>query len=283
MGKIITAITNETLIKKLYKNKITEEENIWYKEAIIEIIKKDKNINILILSENLPGEINFFKLIKNIYKINNKIKIIILLKNKTKKEEINKLNIYKIYSDNYINNYKIIKEINKNKTTKKDNKKINKYIIKKRKNKIIEGKNIIIIFGKKYIDKKIVELMLIRKINKNIKIIKLNLDIKEFLKNEINKKIENIKQKYKNKKYYIIINIKNAEDINKLPIFEEYINILVIENNINNLIEIKNYKKTKNNLILIINNYSLLNISKYFYFIFKNKFIKIKILNNFLK
>ena len=92
-----------------------------------------------------------------------------------------------------------------------------------------------------------------------------------------------IKQKYKNKKYYIIINIKNAEDINKLPIFEEYINILVIENNINNLIEIKNYKKTKNNLILIINNYSLLNISKYFYFIFKNKFIKIKILNNFLK
>lgn len=283
MGKIITAITNETLIKKLYKNKITEEENIWYKEAIIEIIKKDKNINILIISENLPGEINFFKLIKNIYKINNKIKIIILLKNKTKKEEINKLNIYKIYSDNYINNYKIIKEINKNKTTKKDNKKINKYIIKKRKNKIIEGKNIIIIFGKKYIDKKIVELMLIRKINKNIKIIKLNLDIKEFLKNEINKKIENIKQKYKNKKYYIIINIKNAEDINKLPIFEEYINILAIENNINNLIEIKNYKKTKNNLILIINNYSLLNISKYFYFIFKNKFIKIKILNNFLK
>ena len=283
MGKIITAITNETLIKKLYKNKITEEENIWYKEAIIEIIKKDKNINILIISENLPGEINFFKLIKNIYKINNKIKIIILLKNKTKKEEINKLNIYKIYSDNYINNYKMIKEINKNKTIKKDNKKINKYIIKKRKNKIIEGKNIIIIFGKKYIDKKIVELMLIRKINKNIKIIKLNLDIKEFLKNEINKKIENIKQKYKNKKYYIIINIKNAEDINKLPIFEEYINILVIENNINNLIEIKNYKKTKNNLILIINNYSLLNISKYFYFIFKNKFIKIKILNNFLK
>ena len=283
MGKIITAITNETLIKKLYKNKITEEENIWYKEAIIEIIKKDKNINILIISENLPGEINFFKLIKNIYKINNKIKIIILLKNKTKKEEINKLNIYKIYSDNYINNYKIIKEINKNKTTKKDNKKINKYIIKKRKNKIIEGKNIIIIFGKKYIDKKMVELMLIRKINKNIKIIKLNLDIKEILKNEINKKIENIKQKYKNKKYYIIINIKNAEDINKLPIFEEYINILVIENNINNLIEIKNYKKTKNNLILIINNYSLLNISKYFYFIFKNKFIKIKILNNFLK
>ena len=100
MGKIITAITNETLIKKVYKNKITEEENIWYKEAIIEIIKKDKNINILIISENLPGEINFFKLIKNIYKINNKIKIIILLKNKTKKEEINKLNIYKIYSDN---------------------------------------------------------------------------------------------------------------------------------------------------------------------------------------
>ncbi len=283
MGKIITAITNETLIKKLYKNKITEEENIWYKEAIIEIIKKDKNINILIISENLPGEINFFKLIKNIYKINNKIKIIILLKNKTKKEEINKLNIYKIYSDNYINNYKMIKEINKNKTIKKDNKKINKYIIKKRKNKIIEEKNIIIIFGKKYIDKKIVELMLIRKINKNIKIIKLNLDSKEFLKNKINKKIENIKQKYKNKKYYIIINIKNAEDINKLPIFEQYINILVIENNINNLIEIKNYKKTKNNLILIINNYSLLNISKYFYFIFKNKFIKIKILNNFLK
>ena len=283
MGKIITAITNETLIKKLYKNKITEEENIWYKEAIIEIIKKDKNINILIISENLPGEINFFKLIKNIYKINNKIKIIILLKNKTKKEEINKLNIYKIYSDNYINNYKMIKEINKNKTIKKDNKKIKKYIIKKRKNKIIEEKNIIIIFGKKYIDKKIVELMLIRKINKNIKIIKLNLDSKEFLKNKINKKIENIKQKYKNKKYYIIINIKNAEDINKLPIFEQYINILVIENNINNLIEIKNYKKTKNNLILIINNYSLLNISKYFYFIFKNKFIKIKILNNFLK
>ena len=79
MLQILTAINEERIIKKILKNNKLKNKNILYKEAIIDTLNKNKNIDILIVSENLPGEINFIKLIKNIRKINKKIKIIIIL------------------------------------------------------------------------------------------------------------------------------------------------------------------------------------------------------------
>ena len=68
MTKIITAIAEENILKKIIKNKLVENKNILYREAIIDILKKDKKIDTIIISEKIPGEINFIKLLKNIKK-----------------------------------------------------------------------------------------------------------------------------------------------------------------------------------------------------------------------
>ena len=73
--KIITALDNPKIIKKL-KNENYEliGKDIQYREAIIEIVEKIKNIDLIIINEKIPGEINIRDLIKQINKINKKIK-----------------------------------------------------------------------------------------------------------------------------------------------------------------------------------------------------------------
>ena len=133
MKKIITAIDNPKIyneIKKIKEIKIIAKDLI-YKEAILEILEKNKNIDIIIIYEKILGEINFFELIKKIKNINKKIKLIIILENKNEKLEnkLKKINIKNIYLKNKINSKKIIEiinEKNKNKKTEKNNKKIKK-------------------------------------------------------------------------------------------------------------------------------------------------------------
>ena len=81
MKKIITAINNPKLNEQLKKEnnfKIIGKD-IQYKEAILETLEKNKNIDIIIISEQILGEIKFEKLIKNIKLINENIKIIFIL------------------------------------------------------------------------------------------------------------------------------------------------------------------------------------------------------------
>lgn len=178
MKKVLTAIGNPELNNKLRENNIAEviEKDIPYQEAVIEILEKNK-IDFLILKSNLPGELNLEKLIKNIKKINEKIKIIYLLNENEKSEKILKeKNIKIIYLNNKINTENLINEINKiinennqlnktNKTsnylnskepisnTKANNKKTIKNKIKL--DKIINNKNKLIIsfYGKQGIGK----------------------------------------------------------------------------------------------------------------------------------
>ena len=234
MYKIITAIIEENLLKKINKNNITENKNILYREAILDTLKKNKKINAIIISEKIPGEINFIKLIKKIKKVNKKIKIIIIVYNKQIKDELIKNSINDIYYNNFISINKLIKKLKEDKYVK-NNKKINnlkinnksnliskiinkkimnnpkiKNIINKIKyNKIIEREkniynknNVIFILGKNKIDKKIIELIMIKKlIIKNKKIIIIHLKINNMKINKIeNKKIikkNNRKNKYK--------------------------------------------------------------------------------------
>jgi len=104
MHRILTAIGNEKINYKLREN---EEfsivyDDIQYEEGIFEILDKDNNFEYLVVNHDLIEEnLKLFK--KNIGKINEKIKIIILIN--IKKEEIN------TYEDN---NYKIIKYNNEN-------------------------------------------------------------------------------------------------------------------------------------------------------------------------
>ena len=97
MIKIITAINNP---KIKFKNKERIKiigKNIFYKEGILEILENKKNIDYIIIENNLPGEININKLIEKILNKNNKIKIIILIKEKNEKNRI--INFIKKYKN----------------------------------------------------------------------------------------------------------------------------------------------------------------------------------------
>ena len=65
---ILTAINNEKIFRELKnKNKINIISNdIQYKEGIIEILEKNKNIDFAIINENISGQIKIEELIKKI-------------------------------------------------------------------------------------------------------------------------------------------------------------------------------------------------------------------------
>ena len=142
MKKIITAIGNEVLNKKL-KNKNDFEvivEDIQYKEGIIEYLEKENNIDFLIISELLPGNIEIKKLIEKIKNINSNIEIILFLENKNTELEnyLYAKGIYNIFYNNQIEIKEIIKLINENKNIEINNelKEIKQILLEKQKNKI---------------------------------------------------------------------------------------------------------------------------------------------------
>ena len=293
MNEIITAIAEENILKKIMKNKTINNKNILYKEAILEILKKNKNIDIIIISEKIPGDIDFIKLIKQIQKMIPKIEIMVILSNKKREEELTKLKIKNIYYNHIISIYKLIKEIKEknkfilpteeNKKTKIIN--IIKNKVKKNKKLQIEN-NVICIYGKDKIDRKIIELIIIKKLIKtNKKIIILNLKINNKKANRKFKKI--IKRKTINNKYYLKVNYQIKEKaINKK--IKQIININKILNKKNNLIKIKILKEIikkykLNNYYIIINlnyNNKKIIINK---INIKNKYINLIIIENNIK
>lgn len=117
MKKIITAIDNPKLNEELKKEKNFKiiGKDIQYKEAILELLEENNNIDMIILSEKIPGEIKLEKLIKAIKLINEKIKIIFILEKENIELEniLVKNNIIDIYYNSKINLKELIKIINK--------------------------------------------------------------------------------------------------------------------------------------------------------------------------
>ena len=93
--KIIIATNDEKLYQKIEKNKNwrISFNYISYKEGILEFIETNKNVQYIIIDENLNGQINVKNLINKIKNINSTIKIIFILnKSNTLKEEFLKEN-----------------------------------------------------------------------------------------------------------------------------------------------------------------------------------------------
>ncbi len=138
MKKIITAISNPKLNEELKKEKNFKiiGKDIQYKEAILEILEENNKIDIIILSEKIPGEIKLEKLIERIKLINDQIKIIFILEKENIELEniLIKNNIVDIYYNSKINLKELIKIINKKEINMEEE------IIKLK--KIIEEKNI---------------------------------------------------------------------------------------------------------------------------------------------
>lgn len=161
MKKIVTAIGNPNLNKKL---KLEEgftvvAEDIQYKEGILEILEKEEDIDFLILSSILPGNIEIKKLIEKIKEINSEINIILFLENKNEElenyfyakginyifynNEIEINEIIELIKNNQKNpNTELKKEINELRKMLLEQEKKNNLIYMQKQNKKIKNKNL---------------------------------------------------------------------------------------------------------------------------------------------
>ena len=280
--KIVTALENpkinEILKEKTNYNII--ETDIQYQEGIIELLEKDNKIDLIIISELLPGNIGFKELIKKIKDINSEIEIVVILENKNNKikDYLLQNNIKSIFYNNEITIEELIDFIErKNKTS--NELEINREI------KIL--KEIILQNNKKNREKNEKLNKIINKIKKEFISIKIMKNKKinklKFIKNKINKRTS------KNK----IISVVGTSGVGKsifLSLLSKNIKnkkILIIDFDIYNksLDLIFGYNATmqkEKNIIKINNNIDLLSKIEIFFeenYIEKNK-IK-NILNNF--
>ena len=265
MKKIITAINNPNLNEKLKQENNLEIicKDIQYKEAILEILLENKNVDILIINNDLPGEIQTEKLLNEIKVINNKIKIIFILEKENKKieENLKKLNINNIYYNSEINIKKLIKIINEennsNNEIKKEVKELNEIISKNNKIKKEKTNKIITLFGPSNVGKTITIINIAKILeNKYKKILIIDFDLN---KPNINNSL-GIKKTIKNN----FVKINNLEDIgtenkkkiNNILIKNSDLNFLLIEGNLIGINKAKiliNNLYDKNNFNLIIN------------------------------
>ncbi len=262
--KVLTAIGNENLNNILKEQDEFEilENDIFYKEGILEFLEKNNDVDILILYENLAGEINIINLINKIKIINNEINIFFILENKNdelekilKKENIknifyiNEINvndfIEKIKNAKINNNEKLIEEINllKNIINKKDEELI------KYKNNNFENKKLVIFIGEKNVGK--------TTILNNLKNIYWRENIFEFKEMNMNDYL-----KIKNETYKIIFVLERK--IDKIKFCKKIINELIFKNKISpekiNIIfnKIDNYSINKNISKSILKNINII-------------------------
>ena len=284
MKKIITAINNPKLNEELKKEKNFNiiGKDIQYKEAILEILEKNKEIDLIIISEQILGEISFENLIEKIRFINEKIKIIfilekenndlenILIKNNIKdiyyNDEINLLELIKIINKNEINMeeeiIKLKRIIKENNLDKKEDKKLNSNkgkiinIKHKEKNKIISflggarsGKSTLSLIVSQYLAKKNYKILLI---DADIKKQDLSIIVKENKKDKLKSFKKEILKINKEINLYI-------EKINDNFYFFNKLNNKIIKNDLNNFFN--SIKKQYNFIIIDLarNNSDILN------------------------
>lgn len=102
MIKVLTAMGNPILNEKLQilRNVSVVGKDVQYQEGVLEILEESLDIDCLIISDTLPGEYGFYKLINQIKNIKPKIDIYVFLEEKEENIEnyLISQEIYKIYS-----------------------------------------------------------------------------------------------------------------------------------------------------------------------------------------
>ena len=130
--KILTAIGNPFLNNELkkYGELIVINNDVQYQDGIFEILELNSEINYLILSELLPGDLKIDELIKKIINKNSKIKIILILEKNNELLEKNYIEngVYKIFYNNKTEINNILKIINEDEKIEKYNIEIRKEI-----------------------------------------------------------------------------------------------------------------------------------------------------------
>ena len=277
---IITAINNEKIFGELKKQKNIRiiSNDIQYKEGILEILEKTKNISYVIFNENIYGQIKVEELIKNIKHINNKINIIIILnkkdllkqeyliENKIKYIYFEELSIEKIL-EILFNKNKIIGIIGNGGSGKTVTTLLLSELIAKYKNKkvlIIEdninNNSILTIYKIKNKQRNNYSRNKTINIKNNLYV----LNIKRILNNHKKDKLRIINEinRIKNNFNYIFIDMQNIESH---KIYKEIIeeNILILNSNILEIEKIKSFiNKEDIEFKTILNNYNENSISE---------------------
>ena len=236
--KILTAMGNQNLNNILKKDNFFDivENDIFYREGILEFLQKNKDIDILILYEKLNGEIKIIDLIKNIKKINNQINIFFILENKNEELEniLKNENIKNIFFNNEININQFIdkiKKINNNENLEEEIKLL-KNIINEKNEELLKYKNNSFNNEEKIKNEKIIAIVGERKVGKSL-ILK---NLKEFIEEKFEYKEININnfleiEKLNNIVYKFIFIFEM--DLEKIKINKKMINKLILENKIN--------------------------------------------------
>ena len=262
--KIITAINNEVLNKKLVQENFNVLcKDIQYQEGIFEQIEKSNEIDIIIISSILPGNMRIEKVIEKIPKI--RIIIILEKKNDILEDFLYSKGVYDIYYDNEVDVDTIINLLTKKEIKKeefnyyekekliKEINELKKIINEKEENKNNIKKNIISIYGINGIGKTLLSIVIALNLKINKKIIIISKEYENIKK--INNNKINIRKNIEISNDFNIINKKNNYDYiildNPEKYNNNYFNILIIGQN---LLELKNNKKiNEKNIKIIIN------------------------------
>ena len=248
--KVITATGNENLSNVLKQNNINILcPDIQYKEGVLEYLEKNIKIDYIVLNEELDGIISIEELIKEIRKINENIKILIISSKTYNEEKIIKIINHNLKepkekveekSNNIINN----KKINyRNSIFNQKTLPINNFFYFNNKN-TQENKEIICILGPNGIGKSVFSILFAQSM-KNKKSVIIDFDI-------LNKSLHTLLG-VKNYEEKIRKSISKNDLINNTQSFEKYI----IKNNtkidllsgMNLILDSKyklSYKKMKN-------------------------------------
>ena len=252
MKNIITAIGNERLNEELKSKENIKilNKDIQYREGILEILESENKIDFIIISDNIPGEIGFLELIKQIKNKHKNINIILVLsqndeelESKLKNIEINNIFFNEIKIEEIL---KIINQKNNNEELKNEIENLKKIILEN--NNIKKNKN--------------------NDNNNKLKLIKLKNKLIDFKK--IKKKIikfNKINKKAKNKiisvlgtggvgKSIFIINLINILKLNKNKIL--IIDFDILNNSLHTILGKNKYNKIVKNKI---NNFEKININ----------------------
>lgn len=199
--KILTALNDINLNKRIKKDlkELNILKDLIYKEGIIEYLKVDQDIDLIIINNNIPGEIDIYTLIKEILDLNKYIEIIVILENEDieLRKYLSGYSIEKILIDNKYNYDDLLKLITndnsiKQKSLEKEINELRKLVFEREENTF---KN---------------------RINKKVRKVKEDLENKKKAKIKIkeNKRINKSKVNKKDKKIYISL----SEDIQKYNI-----------------------------------------------------------------
>lgn len=240
--KVITAIGIPEINERLKEEKIYEiiGRDIQYQEGIIEVLEEREDIEGLIVSNTLPEEIDFKRLIYKILEITSKIEIVVFLKEKDEEIELflNSQKIYKIY---YLDNYELFfMNLKKSNTSKEEISKsieeFKKIILENPIKKIYEEENIvekvllsrgkiISIAGVYGVGKSIISIIIAKYLSKRQKVLLIDSDYFNSSVNtilgtsKIKKNFQNIISKFEENLYVLCLEEKdfmNYENIKQL-------------------------------------------------------------------